>query len=73
MPILTWIRDGSRIKATHKTKSRTFVFTCGMTYAGRFRVDVFTEETKAQHAYTSDTVEGAMRIAEQFAQKRPKI
>jgi hypothetical protein len=44
-----------------------------MTYAGRFRVDVFTEETKAQHAYTSDTVEGAMKIAEQFAAKRPKI
>jgi hypothetical protein len=73
MPVLTWVRDGSRIKATHKTKSRTFVFTCAMTYAGRFRVDIFTEETKAQHAYTSDTVEGAMRIAEQFAEKRPKI
>jgi hypothetical protein len=67
------VRDGSRIKATHKTKSRTFVFTCAMTYAGRFRVDVFTHETKAQHAFTSDTVEGAMQIAEQFAQKRPKI
>jgi len=73
MPILTWVRDGSRIKATHKTKSRTFVFTCAMTYAGRFRVDVFTEETKAQHAYTSDTVEGAMKIAEQFAAKRPRV
>jgi hypothetical protein len=73
MPVLTWVRDGSRIKATHKTKLRTFVFTCAMTYAGRFRVDVFTEETKAQHAYTSDTVEGAMQIAEQFAAKRPKI
>jgi hypothetical protein len=44
-----------------------------MTYAGRFRVDIFTQETKAQHAFTSDTVEGAMRIAEQFAAKRPKI
>jgi hypothetical protein len=73
MPVLTWVRDGSRIKATHKTKSRTFVFTCAMTYAGRFRVDVFTQETKAQHAFTSDTIEGAMRIAEQFAAKRPKI
>ena len=73
MPVLTWVRDGSRIKATHKTKSRTFVFTCAMTYAGRFRVDVFTEETKAQHAYTSDTVEGAMKIAEQFAAKRPRV
>ena len=73
MPILTWVRDGSRIKATHKTKNRTFVFTCAMTYAGRFRVDVFTQETKAQHAFTSDTIEGAMRIAEQFAQKRPKL
>jgi hypothetical protein len=73
MPILTWTRDGSRIKATHKTKLRTFVFTCAMTYAGRFRVDIYTQETKAQHAYTSDTVEGAMQIAEQFAAKRPKI
>jgi hypothetical protein len=73
MPILTWVRDGSRIKATHKTKLRTFVFTCAMTYAGRFRVDVFTQETKAQHAFTSDTVEDAMKIAEQFAAKRPKI
>ena len=73
MPVLTWVRDGSRIKATHKTKSRTFVFTCAMTYAGRFRVDVYTQETKAQHAFTSDTVEGAMQIAEQFAEKRPKI
>jgi len=43
-----------------------------MTYAGRFRVDVYTQETKAQHAFTADTVEGAMRIAEQFAAKRPK-
>jgi len=73
MPVLTWVRDGSRIKATHKTKSRTFVFTCAMTYAGRFRVDVFTQETKAQHAFTSDTIEDAMKIAEQFAAKRPKI
>jgi hypothetical protein len=72
MPILTWVRDGSRIKATHKTKLRTFVFTCAMTYAGRFRVDVFTQETKAQHAFTSDTIEDAMKIAEQFAAKRPK-
>ena len=72
MPILTWVRDGSRIKATHKTKSRTFVFTCAMTYAGRFRVDIFTQETKAQHAFTSDTIEDAMKIAEQFAAKRPK-
>ena len=73
MPVLTWVRDGSRIKATHKTKLRTFVFTCAMTYAGRFRVDIFTQETKAQHAFTSDTIEGAMKIAEQFAAKRPKI
>ncbi len=73
MPVLTWVRDGSRIKATHKTKLRTFVFTCAMTYAGRFRVDIYTQETKAQHAYTSDTIEGAMKIAEQFAAKRPKI
>jgi hypothetical protein len=72
MPILTWVRDGSRIKATHKTKLRTFVFTCAMTYAGRFRVDVYTQETKAQHAFTSDTIEDAMKIAEQFAAKRPK-
>ena len=72
MPILTWVRDGSRIKATHKTKSRTFVFTCAMTYAGRFRVDVYTQEAKAQHAFTSDTIEDAMKIAEQFAAKRPK-
>ena len=72
MPTLTWVRDGSRIKATHKTKSRTFVFTCAMTYAGRFRVDVYTQETKAQHAFTSDTIEDAMKFAEQFAAKRPK-
>jgi hypothetical protein len=44
-----------------------------MTYAGRFRVDVVTQETKAQHAFTADTVEGAMNIAEQFAAKRPKL
>jgi hypothetical protein len=73
MPILTWVRDGSRIKATHKTKSRTFVFTCAMTYSGRFRVDVFTKETNVQHAFTAETVEAAMHIAEQFAAKRPKI
>jgi hypothetical protein len=73
MPILTWVRDGSRIKATHKTKSRTFVFTCAMTYAGRFRVDVFTKETNVQHAFTAETVEAAMNIAEQFAAKRPKV
>ena len=37
------------------------------------RIDVFTQETNAQHAFTADTVEAAMRIAEQFAAKRPKL
>ncbi|CAB4158916.1 hypothetical protein UFOVP698_42 [uncultured Caudovirales phage] len=73
MPALTWIKDGNRLKATHKTKSRTFMFTILMTYGGRYRLDVLTVETNKQFAFSADTVEDLFKAGEQFAAKRPKL
>lgn len=73
MPILTWFKDGTRLKATHKTKGRTFVFTILMTFGGRYRLDVLTVETNKQFAYSADNVEDLFKAGEQFAAKRPKL
>lgn len=72
MQYLTWFKDGTRLKASHKTKSRTFLFTIAMTYAGRYRLDVLTVETAKQFAFSADTVEELFKAGEQFAAKRPK-
>ena len=72
MQYLTWFKDGTRLKASHKTKSRTFLFTIAMTYAGRYRLDVLTVETAKQFAFSADTVDELFKAGEEFAAKRPK-
>jgi hypothetical protein len=67
------MKDGTRLKASHRTKSRTFLFTIAMTYAGRYRLDVLTVETSKQFAYSADTVQELFEAGEQFASKRPKL
>jgi hypothetical protein len=72
MQYLTWFKDGTRLKASHRTKSRTFLFTIAMTFAGRYRLDVLTVETAKQFAFSADTVDELFKAGEQFAAKRPK-
>jgi len=72
MQYLTWFKDGTRLKASHKTKSRTFLFTIAMTFAGRYRLDVLTVETAKQFAFSANTVDELFKAGEQFAAKRPK-
>jgi hypothetical protein len=70
---MKWERHGMALQAIHQTYNRTWVLTISGKLSGQWECNIFCKETKRSRSIMAATIEGAIAIAEQYANNRPRI